>query len=308
MIVLKTMNDLPIITIAILVYNAKDQFEKMFANLKKIKYPLKKLEIIVVDNSAKDEISSFIKKILPATKYIKLKKNLGISGWNFAFKKMRGELCLVLDHDSYIEPNGLNKAVKYFRKKNIGIVACNIINPFSKKPELKYFNKKGTTYSYDFIGGGVFIGKNVFKKIGYFDEDIFIYGHETEFSLRALNKGLKILFAPDIYIYRTVEENKPNELRIKFALRNLLSVYWKYLSFRNALSCSLAFIIESFYLSVLSGNILAFFKGFAMFTRKMRKIFIERKIIRKTIENDWINIYPFTLRNLFLRAVRIYKI
>jgi len=301
------MSDLPIITVAILVFNQKKNLKKVLDQLKKIVYPWNKIEIIVIDNSAKDKISFFLKKTFPKARYVKLSKNYGIAGWNFAFQKMKGEICLVLDHDSYVEPDGLNKVLKYFKKRNIGIVACNIINPFSRNSELKFFKKSTPTYSYDFIGGGVFIKKDVFNTIGYFDENIFIYGHETDFSLRAINRGIKILYAPEIHVFRTVEENRINELRMKYGTGNLLWIYWRYLSFWHAFLCSVSLLIENFLLSIISGNIGGYYKGILLFMDKENKDH-SRKFIKKNVENEWIKTYPFTLKNLVLRALKIYKV
>ena len=185
-------NQFPLVTVNILSYNRRDELRITLQKVFEQDY--RNIEVMVVDNASTDDTSEMVEKEFPNVKIIKLKKNIGIAGWNEGFKAARGEYVLVLDDDSYPTTkaiyDGLNQ---FFKNGNLGIVAYNIYNLRTKEYQTKDFKKR----PFLFIGCGALIKNNLLKEIGFFNELYFIYLHELDYSLRCYDNGFDIIYLPD---------------------------------------------------------------------------------------------------------------
>jgi len=300
---------LPFITIAILTKNAKKDIEVTLQKLREIDYPKDKIETILVDNGSTDGTHKMVERKYKNVKIILLDKNYGMSALNNAFKIAKGEYCMVFDDDSYIEKNGLKKVIKEFGNDALlGILACNIINPYDNSSEFKYMPKAGRSIKWcDFIGGGVAIKTEIFNKIGYFSQDILIYGHEADLAIRALNNGIGIKFAPSIHVYRIVMPNAMNATRMKLSIRNFLGIFWRYTSIPLAFSATCGILIEYAILAVMHRLPVAYFKGIGLFIKNIPFVIKNRKPIKKSVERAWSEDYPITMRNFCRRMLKIYS-
>ena len=69
---------------------------------------------------------------------------------------------------------------------------------------------------FDFVSGGcTLIRKKVFEKIGFFDEDYFLYFGDTELALRARRFGFKVTVDPTTFMWHTIQEHKVTFNRFK---------------------------------------------------------------------------------------------
>jgi GT2 family glycosyltransferase len=64
------------------------------------------------------------------------------------------------------------------------------------------------------------IKREVFEKIGLFDENFFFYGEDLDFCLRAANSGFKILYFPKASAYHNIREIEGSRTS-KFVMFNL---------------------------------------------------------------------------------------
>ena len=94
---------------------------------------------------------------------------------------------------------------------------------FTKKGKKTMENKK--TESIDFATGCcMLIKSDVFKKIGFFDEDYFLTYEDVDFCLRAKDAGFKIDYIPSSIIYHKVAQSmgKRTETSLYYHMRNEL--------------------------------------------------------------------------------------
>ncbi len=301
--------DWPFIDIFILNTNARSDIRMVLQKLKHIDYPKNKYRITVTDNNSTDGSKEMLAEDFPMVRVIPLKKNHGMSALNFGFKKRTGELCFVLDDDSYFELISIKKAIEEFRRDPLlGVLACNIFSA-NGVTEFKYLPQSGKVIDWcDFIGGGSVIRSSVFERVGYFSPDILIYGHEADFSLRLLNAGYRIKYAPSIIARRLVLPNRMNAFRMSLGVRNFLSIYWRYLSLDLAILTSLAQLAEYFVLALTSYTLGAFLSGLTRFIKEFASIYKRRTPIKSSVQHFWASRYPFTPLNVLRRALGIYKI
>ena len=227
-------NQNPLVTVNILSYNRKDELR---VTLRKVfEQGYKNIEVIVVDNASIDGTPEMVEKEFSQIKLIRLKKNIGIAGWNEGFKAAKGDYVLVLDDDSYPTTKAIYDGLNhFFKNENLGIVAYNIYNLRTKEYQTKDFKER----PFLFIGCGALIKNSLLKEIGFFNELYFIYEHELDYSLRCYDNGFEILYiAESIIIHNQCMKSRGNITQDPFT-----SEYFYYHSF---ISHSI-FLLQNFY-------------------------------------------------------------
>jgi GT2 family glycosyltransferase len=178
---------------------------------KKIDY-----EIIVVDNASSDNTIELLSK--EKIKLIKNPLNSGFAkGNNLGVKKATGEYLLFLNSDMEFTDNNLIKMLDYAKhNKNIGIIGPKFLNidltpqgsVFPPQTALnafkEYFLKIKNSYSkyypkdskpklvWSLSGGAMLIKKDLFLKIGAWNEKYFMYYEDLDLcrNVRKLKKDI----------------------------------------------------------------------------------------------------------------------
>ena len=171
------------ITIVLISYKSADKIKKF---IKKI--PLK-VKIIIIDNS-KDY--SLKKKINRKNIRIYYKKNSGYgSSINYAAKKINTKYFFVIQPDVIgVNEKSLTNFHKYANIINdkFSVIGPHFVNASKSghyQTNLKYKIKK----IHNVHGSTMFFNKITYKLIKGFDENIFLYWEETDYTKRGLKKG-----------------------------------------------------------------------------------------------------------------------
>ncbi len=209
-----------------------------------VKQTLKNFEVIIVDNGSTDSSVDFIENNFPLFKVIRLPQNLGFAtAVNKGIKKAQGEYIFLLNNDTELHSRCIDYLVEAaenhldtgfvsakmlnFYKRNIidnagddiDVVGHLITKGVGEKDSIK-FNKPG--YIFLTSGGGSLFKREVFKRVGFFDEDFFFYMEDADFCLRAQLQGFKGWFEPKAKIYH-----------MRMATSSLNLPLMEYLTFRN---------------------------------------------------------------------------
>lgn len=181
------------------------------------------IEVIVLDNASTDGSVEMIKDKHKWVKLIESKENTGYSkGNNIAFKKSKYPVVLFMNSDVYVEEDTLEKAINNFNE-NIDILGPKMVfengsfqpsagdlpNPLNTifwilglggfhPKDKSYFDKKCEVGWV--TGAFLLIRREVFEKLGGFDENIFMYLEEVEFCKRANMAGFSIWYIPSIVV------------------------------------------------------------------------------------------------------------
>lgn len=217
-----------LVTINILSFNRKEELRNTIKKVMTQSY--KNIEIIVVDNASTDGTPDMVMAEYPIVKLIQSKSNLGISGWNEGFKAAAGNFVLVLDDDSYPSEHAIRNGVDYLIKnKKTGVIAYNIYNTRIEKSETEEFNSS----PYLFVGCGALIRREVLQKVGLFNDLIFIYLHELDYSARVYDAGLKIKYLSGCTVIHNQSlvgrDNSQNPFRSGFRFYNYFISYYIFL-------------------------------------------------------------------------------
>jgi len=232
------MKNYPKVFIVILNYNGKDVIKKCLSSVFKINYP--NFEVVIVDNNSTDESFEIAKSNFSKANFIRNEENLGFASGNnigirFALERM-AEYVLILNNDTEVEPDFLEKLIEVGEKEEkagiLGPVIFNggnkqvwfskgIISWMTMKSEHSQKIETKDYYESDYITGCAMLVKaNVFKEIGLFDEDFFLYWEDADFSLRARRTGFKNLVVTASWVYHYEKSEK--------SIKN--KVYWLVMS------------------------------------------------------------------------------
>jgi len=173
------------VSIIIVTYKSKKVIFKCLKNLKKFK------NIYILDNSKDYVLKKEIYKKYKNINFFISKKNIGYgAGNNFLLKKVKTNFALVLNPDCFIRKKIFYQIVNFLNEFKSDFCIMGSREGASTNHKLK--NKK--LFDCQFIRG-FFILMNVKKirKIGFFDENFFLYLEEVDLCLRAKIAGHKVI-------------------------------------------------------------------------------------------------------------------
>jgi len=219
------------LSIIILNYNTK---KLLIQTLKSIS-PKLSHEIIVVDNASTDGSTQAVTNQFPDVILIKSTKNLGFAaGNNLGLKKAKGQYLLLLNSDTQVVGDALEKAVNYLDENlQVGLLTPKLLLPdgaidlschrgfptpvnsllyfsrlSSRFPNSRLLSGYHQTYqNFDQIhpidvisGAAMFIRRQVIDQIGFLDERFFMYAEDIDFCLRAHQAGWQTMYFPEAVI------------------------------------------------------------------------------------------------------------
>lgn len=194
-------------------------------------------EIIVVDNASRDGTCEEIVSKFPFVKLLKNRSNDGFAkGNNIGLKIAKGRYSLLLNADSFVEKDTLEKMIDFMdNNPKVGISTCFVELVKTKEidwashrgfptpwasltfflgleklfPKVKFFSSYHQTYkdlktTHEIdspVGAFYLIRAEVLKNIGLLDEDYFMYAEDLDLSFRAKEKGWKVMYVPDVKVY-----------------------------------------------------------------------------------------------------------
>lgn len=202
------------VSVIIVNYNTKQMtnecIESIIAYTNGLNY-----EIILVDNGSSDGSKEFFEK-KEGIVYIYSNENLGFGrANNLGAEKATGNYLFLLNSDTLLFDNSIKKMLDFFTLNQnvlkIGALGCILIDdnksminsggffPCSKNYIKSFFRIPVPIFSIslkeeyqliDFVtGADLMIDKDLFKKIGGFDENFFLYYEETDLQKRIADLG-----------------------------------------------------------------------------------------------------------------------
>ncbi len=214
-------NELPFVSIMIPALNEEESVAKTLDSILAINYPKNKFEIVFIDDGSSDNTLKIAKKYKKYGIRIFHKKNDPIgrkgSALNFALKKVKGEIVVSMDADTFVAPDSLKKMVRYFKDPNVMCVSPGITiyqprNLFQKIQYIEYLmglflRKAFASLNAIHITPGAFSAyrKNFFDKYGGYE--LGNLTEDLEVALRIQYNHYIIQNAPDAAVYTIAPDN-----------------------------------------------------------------------------------------------------
>src|SRR3972149_9273866 len=262
------------VTIVVLNYKGLENTIACLDSLRKCEKDSHKTEFVVVDNNSDDGSFKALSKIKDID-LVENHKNLGYAGGNnTGIKKALGQnadAVLIVNNDTIVDKTFLVNLIR-------GLDAGDIVSPkiyfapgfeFHKSRYTKsqlgkviwyaggkidWRNIIGKHIGVDDVdhsqfskrkevdlatGACMLVKKQVFEKIGFFDEKYFLYLEDMDFCVRTLKAGFKILFEPKAIIWHKNAGSAGGSgsvLQDYFITRNRLIFAFKYANLRTKLA------------------------------------------------------------------------
>jgi GT2 family glycosyltransferase len=212
----------PTVSVIVLNYNGKKYLDNCFSSLDRMSYPKSRLEVILVDNASSDGSVAYVSQKYPWVNVLSLNKNYGFTGGNNAGVNMsKGEYVVFLNNDVMVDDNWLSELTKIvlenpdtiLTSKSLFIDKPKIIDHVGSKATIigrsfcinfgrKDDNlEKGPKFVVQPYGASMLVKKDIFEKIGKFDEDYVTSLEDTDFGLRAWLLGYEIMYVPSSVFY-----------------------------------------------------------------------------------------------------------
>jgi GT2 family glycosyltransferase len=209
------------VVVVIPVYNMKDYLNECLVSLLNQTY--KRFAVAVINDASEDEVGEMMRQNFPDVRLLNNKIRLGQeASRNIAIKHIKVKYIATLDADTVVDKEWLEELVRAIDSdKDIGMCSCKILK-FSPLPTI---DNIGHELYYDFspihIGAndadrgqsgeikeifgicmaGSLIKKEVFDRVGLFDEDYRGSFGDDEWTWRARMAGYRCLFVPTAIMY-----------------------------------------------------------------------------------------------------------
>ena len=207
------MGELTKVLILILTWNAFDEIRECLRSVKKLSRSNFDFKILIINNNSTDGTTEILEEET-GTSLIKNSKNLG---WGKAVnqgvkiaEKKNFDWVFILNPDVVLNKNCLEILINFVKENKNAKILAPVVE-FQKKGKILYDLGGYLTFfgrtrhkeleSLDLIsdrephyvsGAAVLIETNLFKQIGYFREDYFLYFEDVDFCLRAKKSGFAI--------------------------------------------------------------------------------------------------------------------
>jgi len=261
------MADLSIIIVS---YNVTYFLEQCLQSVVKASTQLD-CEIFVVDNNSVDGSVAMVRDKFPGVKLIVNRENVGFSkANNQAIEASNGRYVLLLNPDTLVEEDTFDKTVSFMDSHpEAGGLGVKMIDgkgrflPESKRglptpaaafykifglsalfPKSKTFGRyhlgylsKDETHEIDVLSGAyMMMRKEALEKVGYLDEEFFMYGEDIDLSYRITKGGYKNYYFHDArIIHYKGESTKKSSVNYVFVFYRAMVIFArKHFSQRNA--------------------------------------------------------------------------
>lgn len=280
-----------------------------------------KYEVIVVDNNSKDNSVDIVKAAHPEIKLIQNQSNIGFAkANNKAFRLANGRYIFMLNPDTMVLEKAIDKLVQFmddnpeagvcgpknlnpdlslqpnchhFPTLSMVLVECLQLRRFF--PKNRFFGREHMNYwSYDEVkevdwitGCSLMFRKEILDKVGFLDENYFMYSEDCDFCYRLKKEKLKTIFYPYASLVHYGGQSSLLHNYQKVHSKTITRYLFKsrYYFFRKHYGRERELLLKIMYIIYFSISLL---KNIIMFIKKNRQ---ERISSAKTILHSVINKY-----------------
>lgn len=246
------MSDALHVTAVVLSWNGREHTLACLRSLEQVTY--RPFSVLVVDNGSSDGSADAVATEHPDVALLRLSENRGFAGGmnagiRAAFTAGAGAVVL-LNNDMEVDPGFVEPLVEAVSDNAACGAACSQILFAGEPPRIWYAGapfhpRRGhagrhvgygrsplaatvAPYRTDrACGGAMLVTAGVSERVGLFDEELFAYAEDTDWSLRAQREGLHSLVVPASIVRHAVSASSGGEsspTSIYYSLRNSLVV------------------------------------------------------------------------------------
>lgn len=258
-------NSTPTVSVLVLNWNGERFLRACLGSLVQDACP--HVEIVLVDNGSNDGSLALVRKEFPQVRIIANGSNLGFSrGYNAAVPQARGRFLVFLNNDTVVEPGWLIPLIdRLLEDSSIGITTCKllflgtrILNNAGGYLKLwtgcgelgygrdgDYLPKNKVVEPFYGAGAAMAIRRELFERLGGFDDAIFAYGEDLDLSWRVRLAGYKVRYVPESVVHHHFSGTWGvfNPRKVRMVTRHHIRAMVKSLSWANLLHALPAYVL-----------------------------------------------------------------
>lgn len=283
----------PAVDLMAVCFNSHRWLKGFIESLLRMDYPAGNLRLVVIDNGSTDESVPYLKQIsttLPfEVEIVETGLNLGFTGGhNVGFQHGKGEYYFVVNLDTEIEPDTLDRLVTVLeRDPEIGIAEARQ----SPHEHPKYFDAVSGETSWS-SGACMMIHPQALRDIGGgFEEQFFMYAEDVDLSWRMWLHGWKCVYVRDAVIQHFTESlspDKPPKFQHYFMMRNGALMRIIYASKKEVLIHYLAMLRLAFLSRNPGWHRWLTFKAILTSLKRLPFALERRKAMRPRMPHPWV--------------------
>lgn len=194
----------PLVSVVVVNYNGKHYLKDCFDSLKSGVH--KNLEIIFVDNGSRDSSLEFVRAEYPEIKTVDNGENLGLAiASNRGAALASGKYIFFYNNDTIADKKMISELVRVSEEDpQVGICGCTTLTYDGK--EVINSGVACDIYGYPYgeglplyVDAAIFIRSSVFREIGGFDPEMFLYGEDRDICWRTLLYGYDVVVVPTAF-------------------------------------------------------------------------------------------------------------
>lgn len=219
-----------LIDVSIVTFNSNKWIDAFFTSLIRQDYPLKKLNLCVVDNGSKDETVEGLQRwqtqlgTSVAGFEIILGENIGFGlGHDRAIKSGHSEFILVSNIDITFDQGAISKVVSATSTDALKCIASWELRqtPYEHP---KYYDPvtQETNWS---SHACILVRRSAYIAVGGYEHEIFMYGEDVELSYRFRSHGYHLKYCPTAVVRHYTYEHEKHVKPIQFAGSTLANAF-----------------------------------------------------------------------------------
>ena len=241
-----------LVAVVVLSWNGREDTLACLRSLARVSEP--ELHVIVVDNASSDGTAEAVAQEFPEVELVRSEENLGFAGgMNLGLRRaleVGADYALTLNNDTVVGAALVTALVEEAERRRDAGALCSKILFFDppdrvwyagarydprrgyQRRHRGYGERDGAAYA-DVVeteracGAAMLVPRRVLERVGLFDESLFAYVEDVDWSLRARKLGLPLLVVPSSRVWHKVStatggESSPTT--IYYNLRNTLVV------------------------------------------------------------------------------------
>jgi mycofactocin glycosyltransferase len=204
---LPSLHDFPAVSVVVPVRNRADDIAACLESLLRLRYPLEKLDLIVVDDASEDRTPEVVSRF-PVHLISVSRRSQASFCRNVGAQQAKGEILAFIDSDCQADALWLRELLPAFREPGIGVVGGLVDSVFEDKAVDRYekvksslnmgpwFKRSEETDRFFYVPScNLLTRKDLFAELGGFRADLHV-GEDVDYCWRAQDRGYEVEYRP----------------------------------------------------------------------------------------------------------------
>lgn len=197
----------PAVSVVVTVRNEEARLPTLLAAIDRQTLPRNRFQLVIVDDASRDATAAMAIAHQGAI-VIALPSHSGLAaGRNAGIRASTAPLIALTDADCCPADDWLERGVQQVEELGADILAGGITMPLGPRPSIAalvdatvHLNQEAYVQTGYGAGANLWIRREVFERVGLFNQRIGLYGDDADLCRRALASGARFVYAPDVYV------------------------------------------------------------------------------------------------------------